>query len=289
MIGSDKKRQEKKTAKMLVVSFCVKDEATGDAAITLLAKAHNTNRKMTVFIYPFNYSVDKLTTKMNSPEAHASDSSTAPVIVERNEFEFDLLESLDTLQWHLIDVDMEDGDRRAIDGFLEGLLREVVAMTANKKKKTITKVAKKKLQKGFSKLHKKLSQMRRRILKGRIAPFPPCSPPIIPIVVYVPSSSCLPDTAESETTPKAEGPCEESSCGKDESASHPREDEIYYLQDNAYVAKSPSFFLKISGDDKPQHKRSPTLETIRVDSAWDPDLYDSVDDDCFFELDTGIY
>lgn len=207
---------------------------------------------------------------MSALQVSVGNSSTALVTDERNEFEFDLMGCLDEFRWHLIDVEMKDEDRRAIEGFFEGLLQEVEKITATKKrKKKILKAARKKMKKGFWKLYKKCTTRR-----GNALPKSPPSDPIRPLVVYTPMKKSRSDERENEMMAQAVD-----------------EEDIYYLRSDcdAYIAKSPSFFEKINGDDMPTHKRVPTLETVRIDSAWDPDLYESVNDDSFFDLETGIY
>ena len=209
---------------------------------------------------------------MSASQVSVGNSSTALVVDERNEFEFDLMGCLDELRWHLIDVEMKDEDRRAIEGFFDGLLQEVGRMTATKTKgkKKILKAARKKTQKWFWNLYKKC-----KTKKGKVRPLSRPSEPILPLVVYTPMKKPRSDERENEMTAQAEE----------------AEDSIYYLRSDcdAYIAKSPSFFQKIGGDDNPTHKRVPTLETVRIDSAWDPDLYESINDDSFFDLETGIY
>ena len=207
---------------------------------------------------------------MSVSQASVANSSTALVTGDRNEFEFDLMESLDAFRWHLIDVEMKDDDRRAVEGFLEGLMQEVEKMTAtkktNKKKrsKRIVEAARKKMRKWLVKLYKKYCY------HAKSEPIQ-SSPqdPIRPFDIYTPAKKRQPD--EMEVTPNDS-------------------EDIYYLRSDcdAYSPKTPSFFERSGNDTEPTHKRVPTLETLRMDSAADPDLYDDLHEDSFFHLVTGI-
>lgn len=198
----------------------------------------------------------------SSTEAPGSNCATA-----RENTDFNLLEQLDQLQWHLDDVDMKTEDRFEIDHFLGTLLQGVVVATAKKKKRLIHRF----FQKFFCWKRSKRKTRRRNRRKKNGSPNP-----ILPPVVFIPSSSSFDDSELGATLVQMETP--------------PSNDVLYYLHDDAYLSKAPSFFQTLKEDRKVErkHKRVPTEATVRMDSSRDPDLYEKINDDCFFDLDTGV-
>ena len=219
--------------------------------------------------------------------------SIIAVSPDKNAFIFDwvnCLEGLDELQWHLNDVDLSDSDRRVLEGFLEGLTKEVATMISrdNRKPKPsklktfrkfvqrIPKMIGKKAQKELTKFAKLKFFTKKGRAAGTIWIHPdPDDDPMLPFVIHVPSASF----SAVDDDPATDG----------DIANRPQDD-VYYLQDAAYVCKPSPFIhsLTSSGHIEPHHKRTFTDETLPMESIWDADLYDDLHDDCFFDLNTGI-
>lgn len=176
-----------------------------------------------------------------------------------------LVERLDQLQWQLDDIDMNDVDRFEIDHYLGALLQHVAARADRKKRKWVARL----LKKTFS--WKRSRKIFRKLVARKIRG----TDPILPLVVFVPSGD-EPDVHLTDTATI--------------SSSLDNGDIIYYLQDDAYLSKAPSFFKTFQDDKKKKrgHKRTLTAETLRMDSSMDPDTFEKIDDDCFFGLSTGI-